>query len=148
MRIQPRKNVRSRHKQTAELSMTPLIDVALTLLIMFMVATPLLQNAIKVTLPHGKSQEQTKNRQDDWEVYIDKDNTFYFNGSKIEKNTLIDTITNSIHHDEEKTVSIKADKSVSYGIVLELVDDIKFIGGVKYVALATQKPSQATHSVA
>ena len=147
--MRTRTNRRSRRQRTAlhDLSMTPLIDTALTLLIIFMVATPVLQNAIKVTLPRGNAQEDTSNQQTELIVFIDKDGDFYINKDKILKADLIPRIKKSIGNDQEKTVYVKADRAISYGTVIELVDDIKYVGGIKYVALATQKHSQTPSSV-
>lgn len=144
-----RNNKRSRRARAAlhDLSMTPLIDTALTLLIIFMVATPVLQNAIKVTLPRGNAQEDASNQSTELIVFIDKDGDFYVNKDKIAKADLIAHIKKSIGNDQEKTVYVKADRAISYGTVIELVDDIKYVGGIKYVALATQKHSQTTSTV-
>ena len=148
MRIRKSKRNRSERHHLADLSMTPIIDVALTLLIMFMVATPILQNAIKVTLPKGNAQEDAKNQSQELIVYIDKNGDCYIDTLKIEKQNLIAHIKKTVGDDLDKTVYVKADTAVSYGTVLELVDDIKFVGGIKYVALATQKHSQKTSPVA
>jgi biopolymer transport protein TolR len=142
-----RRSRRSKKAALHDLSMTPLIDTALTLLIIFMVATPVLQNAIKVTLPRGNAQESTQLNQKELIVFIDKDNNFYINNEKIAKTDLITHIKKIVGNDHEKTVYVKADTAIAYGTVIELVDDIKFVGGIKYVALATQKHSQTTPSV-
>ena len=143
-----RKKRRSERKHLADLSMTPLIDVALTLLIMFMVATPIIHNAIKVTLPRGQAQESTSTNTHELIVFIDKNGDFFIDAQKIERADIIAQLQKIVGEDKEKTVYVKADTSVAYGTVLELVDEIKFIGGIKYVALATQKHSQTTPSVA
>lgn len=148
MRVRQTKRSRPTRHHLADLSMTPIIDVALTLLIMFMVATPILQNAIKVTLPRGQAQEDAKSQQQELIVYIDKNGDCYVDTLKINKSDLIAHLKKTIGDDLEKTVYVKADTAVSYGTVLELVDDIKFVGGIKYVALATQKHSQTPSSVA
>jgi biopolymer transport protein TolR len=147
--MRTRTNRRSRRQRTAlhDLSMTPLIDTALTLLIIFMVATPVLQNAIKVTLPRGNAKEDASNQQTELIVFIDKDGDFYINKEKILKADLIPHIKKSVGNDQEKTVYVKADRAISYGTVIELVDDIKYVGGIKYVALATQKHSQTPSPV-
>lgn len=145
-----RTNRRSRRQKNSlnDLSMTPLIDTALTLLIIFMVATPVLQNAIKVNLPRGNAQEDaSQNQATELIVFIDKQGDFYINKDKIAKKDLIAHIKKVVGDDHEKTVYVKADTAISYGTVIELVDDIKSVGGIKYVALATQKHSQKTSSL-
>jgi biopolymer transport protein ExbD len=135
---------RPRRRQTASLtdiSMTPLIDTALTLLVIFMMATPVIQNAVRITLPNGESKEDG-GAQQELVVFLDKNNQLYLNKDKIEKKNLIAEIKKQVGNKTEKTVFVKADRGVNYGTVIELVDEIKIIGGVKYVALATQKRTQ------
>jgi len=123
--------------------MTPLIDTALTLLVIFMMATPVVQNAVRITLPNGESKEDGGVQQE-MVVFLDKNNQLYLNKDKIEKKNLIAAIKKQVGNKTEKTVFVKADRGVNYGTVIELVDEIKIIGGVKYVALATQKRTQST----
>lgn len=140
-----RRMTRSRRNKTqlADISLTPLVDTALTLLIIFMVTASTVQNAIRVTLPKGQAKENV-NVQQELVVYIDKDGTFFFNQQQVDIKALIAQIQESVGLDKERTIFVKADQAVCYGTVLELVDHIKVVGGVKYVALATQQRPQKT----
>lgn len=135
------RSTRKRRRMTAitEVSLTPLIDTALTLLVIFMVTTPLVNNAIKITLPSGKAREDNNARQE-LVVYLDAHEQLYFNGTRISnKQQLLEAIKNTVGSHKEQTVFVKADKAVHYGNVIELVDEIKVVGGISYVALATKR---------
>jgi len=122
-----------------EISLTPLIDTALTLLIIFMLTTPMMHNAIKINLPQGKAQEAANTKQE-LIVYLDKDGKLFFNGQAVSsKPKLIEEIKKVVGVQKERTVFVKADINVNYGNVIEIVDQIKVVGGVQYVALATKK---------
>lgn len=134
---------RRRTKRSAaitEISLTPLIDTALTLLVIFMITSPMMHNAIKVSLPKGHAKEDVGLEQD-IEVYIDQKGAIFCDGTLYTVNDLVEIVKKKCMAgtDKEKTVYVKADTAVSYGCVLELVDHIKMVGGIKYVALATQK---------
>lgn len=121
-----------------DISLTPLIDTALTLLIVFMVATPMMQNAIKITLPKTKASEDVQAQQE-LVVYIDEKGELYLNKTKYKVPQLLEEIKKMVGKAKDQTVFVKADTAVSYGNVIKMVDDIKVIGGVQYVALATTK---------
>lgn len=139
--VRRRRTRRRENTSLSDISMTPLIDTALTLLVIFMMATPVIQNAVRITLPNGESKEDGGVQQE-LIVFLDKNNQLYLNKDKIEKKNLIAAIKKQVGNKSEKTVFVKADRGVNYGTVIELVDEIKIIGGVKYVALATQKRAQ------
>jgi len=126
------------YNTSQEISLTPLIDTALTLLIIFMVAAPMVQNSIRITLPQGKAQE-AGNAQQDLVVYVDANSKIFLNGKPVADDALIQSIQAEIGKDQERTVFVKGDVGAAYGKIIELVDQIKVVGGVKYVALATQK---------
>ena len=123
-----------------ELSMTPMIDVALTLLVIFIVASPMIHHSIKVNLPQG-SVHEVKGNTKNTVVYLDKNSKIYVNGDPVSKPALFSTLKKL--HNKDETIFIQADRAVDYGTVIELVDDIK-LSGVKHVALATKKGSSAT----
>lgn len=121
-----------------EITLTPLIDTALTLLVIFMVTSPLIQNGIKVDLPRGQAQE-IKGVQEELVVHIDKKLNIFLNNSPIKKDQLTAQLKKHVGNHKNQTVFIKGDKAVDYGTVLELVDQIKTVGGIERVALATVK---------
>jgi len=135
-----RSGQRRQRKTIAEISLTPLIDTALTLLVIFMITAPIMNNSIRVTLPKGQSREDAGARQD-LVVTIDKRGNLFFNGQPVATtDMLIGLIKKQVtHNNEERTVFVQADEAVFYGKVLELVDNIKVVGGISYVALATKQ---------
>jgi len=136
-----KRKMRSRRLHTGvllDISMTPLIDTALTLLIIFMITTPIIQNAIRVSLPKGEAKEDEGGSQE-LIVYIDKDKHLFFNGQEYEQEKIVELIKKHVGEQEEKKVYVKADQEVSYGQVIGLVDRLKVVSGVSHVILATQR---------
>ncbi len=131
---------RRKLKALVDISMTPLIDTALTLLVIFMVTTPMIQNAIRVTLPRGQAKED-KGSSQELVVFVDKDNHIFFDGAQVKQQQLVEILQARLGNQKDKMVFVKADQTVSYGNVLELVDHLKVVGGISHVVLATQKYS-------
>lgn len=125
-------------RMMSDIPLTPLIDTALTLLVIFMVAAPMMQNVIKVTLPHGNQQEG-KELKPELVVYVDAQNSVYWHDKKMSVAEICAVIKKESAARKNDLLFVKADEKASYGTVLELVDSIKGIGGVQHVALATQK---------
>lgn len=136
--IRTRRRSRRAPGALPEITLTPLIDTALTLLVIFMVTTPIIQNAIKVQLPKGNAKED-KGVVEEITVHIDKDQIMYVNGTKTTKDKLVSSLQKLVGPGTHKTVYVKADDRVAYGNVIDIVDHIKVMGGIEYVALATQK---------
>jgi biopolymer transport protein TolR len=127
------KKKKSRRFKIPEITLTPLIDSALTLLIIFIVTTPMVQNGIKINLPQGSSKEV--GLQQELVISINKKNELFFNSYPVSQESLIQTIQKSLQGREETPVYVKADKTVFYGDVIKIVDELKQ-AKVKYVAMA------------
>ncbi|MCL5875786.1 MAG: biopolymer transporter ExbD [Candidatus Dependentiae bacterium] len=121
-----------------EISLTPLIDTALTLLIIFMVTTPMMHNAIKVNLPEGKSNE-VGTAQQELVVYLTSDEQLFFNGVPVTKDNLVATVQNAVEKQTGRPVFVKADEKVNYGAVMHVVNTLKMVGGIEYVGMATKR---------
>ena len=130
-----RRRKRSVRYKVPEASLTPLIDTSLTLLIIFMIAVPVIQNGIKVDLPHGNSKEVGV--QQEAVVSMSKDGKLFFNSYPIEPESLIDSVKKAIAQRPDMPVYVRADQSLSYGDVIEIVDKLKY-AGVRYVAMSTR----------
>jgi biopolymer transport protein ExbD len=72
-------------------------------------------------------------------VYIDKDGHIYLNENRTSLEQIVADLSQDALNKSEGTVYVKADKDVHYGCVIQTVDKLKVAGGVRYVALATQK---------
>lgn len=118
-----------------EITLTPLIDTALTLLVIFMVTAPMVQNGIKIDLPHGNSKEV--GQQQELVVSMSRDEKLYFNSYPIEKDRLAFALKKAMNGRTDIPVYVRADEHLSYGKVIETVDELKQ-AGILYVAMSTR----------
>ncbi|WP_025270117.1 ExbD/TolR family protein [Hippea sp. KM1] len=116
----------------SDINITPLVDVMLVLLVIFMVTTPMLVKGIKVNLPKTKSGA-TKIEKKNIIISIDKQGRYFLDKLPITMDALADFL--KAHKD--RSVIIKADRDVSYGLVVHLIDLIKTVG-ISRIGLATQ----------
>jgi biopolymer transport protein ExbD len=128
-----------------EISLTPLIDTAFTLLIIFMITAPMMRMTIKVDLPDAKTSEVTKVEDQNLTVEMDLDGVVHFGGKsynlkqgKKDLQALRESISRSVTK-QNNTVFLFADKTLRYERIIKLFDVINAIDGVQHVALVTQK---------
>lgn len=120
----------------SEINITPLTDVFLVLLIIFMVATPMIiQSAIKVKLPQAVKSEQ----QDTKSVVITltSERKIFISDKEVTVDTLVKELSLKLSK-EDLIVVINADKGVSHGSVVQLLDAAKKAGATR-IAIATEK---------
>lgn len=120
-----------------EIPLTPLIDTALTLLIIFMLTTPMMDSSIKLNLPSAHQSSSEQERQE-LIVSINKEGKIIIDDTPCSADQLQDKLGQLIKNNEKKTVFVRADQGVQYGQVVQVVDQLKMLEGVQYVALATQ----------
>ena len=122
------------------INVTPLVDVMLVLLIIFMVAAPILQQGVELDLPQ-ETIAPIEGNDEQLVISIDQDGKVYI-GSKNEVAIAdLDTrLQGIIERREDKRVFIRADKRVTYGEVMAVMGTIKR-GGISKVGLITE-PSQ------
>ena len=118
-----------------EITLTPLIDTALTLLVIFMITAPMVQNGIRVDLPQGNSKEV--GAQQELVVTLSKEGKMFFNSYPIQQSELILSVKKAMGVRDDMPVYVRADETIAYGKVIEIVDTLKE-SGVKYVAMSTR----------
>jgi biopolymer transport protein TolR len=122
----------------SDINITPLVDVMLVLLVIFMVTTPMLVKGIKVNLPktHSGSTNITKK---DLVVSIDDQGRIYLN----KQQTDLDGLKKAFENNHGNEVVIEADKAIEYGLVVKIIDIAKQ-SGIEKVGLATTNKSSKT----
>ncbi len=119
----------------SEINVTPLVDVMLVLLIMFMVTTPLMQQGIEVNVPKTASSgvEMTD---EPFLLVIHKDRRMEAGKARIAMNDLRNKIQAIFKTRKNKQIYIQADKQVDYGVVAEAMAEIR-AAGITNIGLIT-----------
>ncbi|MEN2985807.1 MAG: ExbD/TolR family protein [Thermodesulfovibrionaceae bacterium] len=125
--------IQKRRSTIAEINVIPLVDIVLVLLIIFMITAPLLKEGIDVNLPKakGKAIEETEKIN----IVITKEGKIFVNDRLTDIETLPTIL--STYKDTQATVLLKADKDVSYGVVVEVMGEIK-ASGIEKIGMITE----------
>jgi biopolymer transport protein TolR len=125
----------------SDINVTPLVDVMLVLLVIFMVTAPMLHQGIDVKLPKSVSQNLAKTPEDPLILSITKAQVYYLNETVIPKAQLRDRMKLILKTRKDKAVYLKADRSLPYGIVVETMDTLNRIG-VENLGMVTELESE------
>ena len=135
-----------RHGSMAEINVTPLVDVVLVLLIIFMVTAPMMQRGVDVQLPRAESA--TGQEEQRLIVTIDRANRVYLNETSMALGDLEQHLATVASGYRDPFVYLRADQSVPYGRVMAVMDRIKR-SGIERVGLVTEPgPAEADTSPA
>lgn len=111
----------------SEINVTPLVDVMLVLLIMFMVTAPMMQQGIEVDLPKTSSSGVELN-EDPFVLTIDSKGVIKAANQTLKINALRDKMKSIFGQRKNKQLYIQADKSVNYGVVAEVMAELRAAG--------------------
>lgn len=109
-------------KVLSEINVVPYVDVMLVMLVIFMVTAPLLQQGIDVNLPQASSKELSPVERT--VITIKRDGKIYIDNATVSMETLKSRLTGKSRRD----VFLKADKDVPYGVVVEVMGELREIG--------------------
>jgi biopolymer transport protein ExbD len=119
----------------SEINVTPLVDVMLVLLVVFIVTAPLLSNAVSVNLPKTAINSPPQQKKA-LSVSIDKDGKIFLDRNSVELSALEGELQKLNAGSEELSVQLNADEGVDYGIVAKAISSIDR-GGVKRLSVMT-----------
>jgi biopolymer transport protein ExbD/biopolymer transport protein TolR len=127
-------------KVNSNINVTPMVDVMLVLLIIFMVITPMLNNKVNVDLPTATQAVvmENANKEDAVMVAVTRDGKIYLGGDQIAIDAMGTTIADKLSKNPEKKVFLRADNRAMYGKVMDAVDGIR-AAGVSELGLLTEK---------
>jgi biopolymer transport protein ExbD/biopolymer transport protein TolR len=131
------------NKYNSEINVTPMVDIMLVLLIIFMVITPLLQSGVSVALPKEMNNPEVDPaiiKESSVVVAITKDNEYYIGKDKIETIDLKDKISKQMETKsaDERIVYVKSDVNANYGSVVEVINTVRQ-AGVDQIGLVADK---------
>jgi biopolymer transport protein TolR len=128
---------------SSDINVTPLVDVMLVLLIIFMVVTPALLQGFQATLPTGDNLLERPEEESRVVVGIDVEGNWYFNKRPITReNMFVALQTSFIERPEDKVLYLKADNGLPYQAVLEMMD-IGRDAGARVMAAVSEKTPEA-----
>jgi biopolymer transport protein TolR len=123
----------------SEINVTPLVDVMLVLLIIFMVTAPMLKMGIGVQLPQAETQSAPA--EEGLTLTITPDRFIHMEGQPVNINLLQNRLEQQLFNKESKVIFIQADQSLNYGYVIRVMDIAKK-AGVERVGLITEPPNR------
>jgi biopolymer transport protein ExbD len=128
----------------SDINVTPLVDVCLVLLIIFMVVTPMLQKGVPVNLPVTEEPEKTPDTEKQLQISVKADGTVYL-GSTVVRKDQVQTELENIHaKTPDREIAVKGDKLVKYGAVLDVLKACREVGfnNVGLIAQPKRSPGQ------
>ena len=130
-------------KVNSNINVTPMVDVMLVLLIIFMVITPMLNNKVNVDLPVAPNAKvmDNANKEDAITVAVTRDGKTFLGGDQVSNDDLGPKITAKLENKTDKEVYLRADNRARYGSVMDAVDGIRG-AGVSQLGLLTEKKDQ------
>ncbi|HEV2836961.1 MAG TPA: biopolymer transporter ExbD [Pyrinomonadaceae bacterium] len=129
----------------SEINVTPMVDIMLVLLIIFMVVTPFLQQGITVALPKNMNNPEVDPRiikESSIVISIPNDGEYYLAKQRVQREQLtekVDALLQKIKNEQDRIVYIKSGVGVSYGDVVNVINEVRKLGVDKIGLVADKK---------
>ncbi len=130
---------RARHAPMSEINVTPMVDVMLVLLIIFMVAAPLLQTGIDVELPEAKGQTLPQPKEAPLQVIVKANGETLIGETPVPLDEISAKLKAIAKNGYDDVIYVSADKGVTYGVVMRVMGRIQSGGFRKLAFVASEE---------
>ncbi len=125
----------------ADINVTPLVDVMLVLLIIFMITAPMLHQGIEVALPQAQAESLPMRVDDPLVLSINLDGLVYVQEQPVHPSQLVERLLPILEARQDKAVFLKGDRELPYGKVVEVLD-LLHRGGIEQIGMVTERPGR------
>ncbi len=133
---------RRKHGVSADINVTPLVDVMLVLLVIFMVTAPMLSAGVPIDLPESDASAIHEDDQGPIEVTLAANGDIYIGETKVTQERMIELLTSMTKEQPDRRIFLRADKVIDYGRVMTVLGAMNG-AGFKKIALITQQGGSA-----
>jgi biopolymer transport protein TolR len=120
----------------SDINVTPLVDVMLVLLIIFMVTAPMMMQGVDVSLPEATA-EPLESEKEHLIITVDTENKVFINDFQVSVDGLGEKLKKILEGRSDREVFLKADKNISYGTVVQVMAEVKG-AGVEKLGMVTE----------
>ncbi|MCB9742051.1 MAG: biopolymer transporter ExbD [Alphaproteobacteria bacterium] len=121
-----------------DINVTPLVDIVLVLLIIFMVVTPMLSSGVDVQLPNAKTTVTAQDNGQHLVISIREDGVVFVEADQVDLENLVDRVNEAYREDPNRAILIKGDSNLFYGEVRAVMDTLSE-NGMSTMLLAAEK---------
>lgn len=129
---------RTRHQPMSEINVTPMVDVMLVLMIIFMVAAPLLQVGVPVELPETRGQQLAPPKKEPLAVTVKENGDVFIGETPVALDELATKLQAISNNGYDEPVFVRGDKGVPYGVVMRVMGRIN-AGGFRKLSFVTNE---------
>jgi len=133
---------RSVQKPMSEINVTPMVDVMLVLLIIFMVAAPLLTVGVPLELPRTRAEALPTEQEEPLTINLDAEGRVYIQTTEVDREDLVAKLTAIQATRRSDKVFLRADRTLDYGAVMQIMGALS-AGGFRNIGLVTDQPRPA-----
>jgi biopolymer transport protein ExbD/biopolymer transport protein TolR len=130
------------NRALADINITPLVDVVLVLLIIFMLTAPILQSGIEVAVPKTKTVKQITEER--LVITVDRQQRVFLGNDPININEIGDKLRQRIRDPQGQSIFLRADEDVPFGAFATVMDAVKQ-AGISNVSIVTQPINEDSH---